>query len=251
MKTSRAVSIPVILRLTSVALIAGMLTSRAPAAPIRDVDDETEAASPPVNDPFIKINRLIFSFNDSLYRVAIRPASKGYETVVPRPVRRGFENFFDNIRFPVRFTGALLQAKVARATREVGRFVVNSVLGVGGVFHISDRFAALEAEPTEDIGQVFGYWGIGPGPYLVLPILGPSDARDLVGRLGDGVLTPTWWRFDHYRRWQTRLAVQSTDAIQSTPGILRSYDAFKVNAIDPYLGVRNAYLTHRASEIAR
>jgi phospholipid-binding lipoprotein MlaA len=251
MKTSRVVSAPPILRLISVALIAGMLTPRTPASPVPEADDETEAASPSVNDPFIKFNRVIFSFNDGLYRAAIRPAAKGYETVIPRPARRGLENFFDNIRFPVRFTGALLQAKGARATREVGRFVVNSVLGVGGLFHVSDRFTALEAEPTEDIGQVLGYWGIGTGPYLVLPILGPSDTRDLLGRVGDGALTPTWWRFDHYRKWQVRLAVQSTDAIQATPGILRSYDAFKENALDPYLAVRNAYLTHRASEIQR
>jgi phospholipid-binding lipoprotein MlaA len=116
---------------------------------------------------------------------------------------------------------------------------------------VSDELPGLAPEPTEDIGQALGFWGAGPGPYLVLPLLGPSDARDLVGRAGDYALTPTWWRFDHYERWGIHFAVQTVDAAQATPGILRSYDAFRVGAIDPYIGVRDAYLAHRAAEIRR
>ena len=206
---------------------------------------------PPVTDPLIRVNRSIFAFNECLYQIAVRPISRGYENAVPRVARRGLTNFFDNLRFPVRLVGSVLKGKFGRATRETGRFLANSTIGLGGFVRASDRIPALVPEPTDDLGQAFGFWGIGTGPYLILPLLGPSDVRDLLGRVGDTALTPTMWRFDHYREWQVRLAVQSTDAVQSTPDLLSDYDTFKANALDPYLGVRDAYLAHRAAQILR
>jgi len=230
---------------------AGLLFAQTFGAPVSEPDDLGDAESPPVSDPLIGYNRTMFALNDGIYRIAVRPASAEYEKVVPRPVRRGLENFFYNIRFPVRLAGSLLQAKIGRAARETGRFLVNSILGLGGFIRVSDKIPVLAPEPIEDVGQAFGFWGIDPGPYLVLPLLGPSDIRDLFGRVGEYFLKPTEWEFDHYHDWRIRLTVQSLDVVQSTPELLREYDAFRVNAIDPYLGVRNAYLAHRAAEIRR
>jgi len=239
------------LRRIAALLLAGLLLAPAFGAPSPEPDDLADAVSPPVSDPFIRFNRRIFAVNDRIYHVALRPFSRQYEKNVPRPVRRGLENLFDNLRFPVRFAGSLLQLKFGRAARETGRFVANTVIGVGGLDRASDRIPALAPEPTEDIGQALGSWGSGAGPFLILPVLGPSDIRDLLGRVGDSTLTPTWWRFDHYRGWGARFAVQTADVSQATPGLLRSYDAFRVGALDPYLAVRDAYLAHRAAEIRR
>ena len=235
----------------ALALLVGLLFTRAFGAPVSEADDLADSVPPPVSDPFIQINRSIFAFNDGLYRIALRPASREYEKAVPRSMRRGLENFFDNIRFPVRFAGSLLQAKFGRAARETGRFVANTTIGVGGLVRVSDRIPALVPEPTEDIGQALGFWGVSPGPFLVLPVLGPTDARDLIGRAGDCALTPTWWQFKDYRGWNVHTTVQSVDAVQAAPELIRNYDAFGLNALDPYLAVRDAYLAHRASEISR
>jgi phospholipid-binding lipoprotein MlaA len=241
----------VLLRRVVALVFVGLLFAHALGAPVSEPDDLADAAPPPVSDPFIRINRSMFDVNDWFYRKAVRPVSRGYEKTVPRPLRRGLENFFNNLRFPVRFVGSVLQAKFGRATRETGRFLANTTIGIAGFVRVSDRIPVLAPEPTEDIGQAFGSWGIVPGPFLILPVLGPSDVRDLLGRVGDAFLTPTAWRFDYYRDWEVRLAVQSVDVVQSTPELLRNYDAFRANALDPYLAVRDAYLANRAEEIRR
>lgn len=239
------------LRRMPMALLVGLLVSRAFGAPVPEADDLAGTLPPPVSDPFIRINRSVFAFNDGLYRIVLRPVSREYEQAVPRPVRRGLENFFDNLRFPVRFAGSLLQAKFGRAARETGRFVANTTIGVGGFVRVSDRIPVLGPEPTEDIGQVLGFWGVSTGPFLVLPVLGPTDGRDLLGRVCDYALTPTCWHFKDYRGWRVHTAMQAADTVQSTPGLIRSYDAFGLNALDPYLAERDAYVAHRAVEIRR
>ena len=216
-----------------------------------DPADEFANDSPHVSDPLERFNRAVFIGNEQVYRVALRPLARGYERAVPRPVRKGLTNFFDNIRFPLRFVGAVLQGKGGRALRETGRFAVNTVGGIGGFARVSDRITALAPEPAEDLGQAFGRWGVSSGPFIVLPLLGPSSLRDLVGRAGDVALTPMYWKFDHYDDWKVRLAVQTTDAVAATPPLLRDYDALRASALDPYLAVRNAYLARRAAEIRK
>ena len=221
-----------------------------PAVPaVEAADDAAEFAAPPVADPLEKFNRVMFGFNDRAYGYVLRPLARGYEEAVPGVLRRGLGHFFENVRFPVRFASAVLQGRGRRAARETGRFVVNTVAGVGGFIRISDRIPALAPEPDLDLGQTFGRWGIGPGAYLVLPLLGPGDLRDFAGEVGDYVLTPTHWRFAHYHDWRLRLGVQTADTLSALPATVRLYYDLKSAALDPYLAMREAYLAHRAAAI--
>jgi phospholipid-binding lipoprotein MlaA len=216
-----------------------------------DLADEFATDPARVSDPLERFNRAVFTGNEHVYHFVLRPIARGYERAVPRPVRKGLTNFFDNIRFPLRFVGALLQGKGGRALRETGRFAVNTVGGIGGFARVSDRITALAPEPTEDLGQAFGRWGVSPGPFIVLPLLGPSSLRDLVGRAGDVALTPMYWKFNHYDDWKVRLAVQTTDVVVAAPPLLHDYDTLRASALDPYLAVRDAYLARRAAEIRK
>lgn len=234
------------------ALIACLPANAAtqPKAEIGDLD-ELAVETTRVADPWQGFNRTMFTANEHLYRVIMRPLARGYERVVPAPARRGLTNFFSNLRFPVRFTGAMLQGKAGRAARETGRFVVNTVGGLGGFFRTSEHLNGLAAEPAEDVGQVLGAWGIASGPYVVLPIFGPATLRDLVGGIGDSALTPTYWTFEGYDEWEVRASVQATSAIAASPELLRSYDALGEGAIDPYAALRDAYAARRAVELKR
>ncbi|AHF93617.1 VacJ family lipoprotein [Opitutaceae bacterium TAV5] len=216
-------------------------------------DDFDEYALPEVFDPLEPLNRLTFKFNEGVYDYVLRPVSKGYEKVVPKPVRSGLTNFFDNIKFPVRFVGCVLQGKFKRAGKETGKFVVNTLGGLGGFIRQSDNVPELADLPREDIGQAFGRWGIGAGPYLVLPILGPGSVRDTVGQVGDSLLNPVGWRVtkeEVFGGWEVQTAVYATDIINQTPDLLRTFDAAAgKNAIDPYIATRNAYLQYREAAV--
>ena len=143
-----------------------------------------------VRDPLESVNRLTFKFNDFIYMNVVEHIAQGYQQVTPDPVERGASNFFKNLGYPVRLGGNLLQGRMQGAWLETERFAVNTTLGVVGVFPAADRFESLQPLPSEDMGQAFGAWGIGEGPYLVLPLLGPSNVRDLFGFLGDRAINP-------------------------------------------------------------
>ncbi|HEY0944432.1 MAG TPA: VacJ family lipoprotein [Opitutaceae bacterium] len=240
-----------------VAFIAfgGSLLAQEPVEAPQD-DDAIESTLSRANDPLEGVNRAVFGFNRGLTKYALKPLSRGYEFVIPRPVRRGLDNAFDNVRFPVRFVGSLLQGKVRRATRETGRFVVNTVVGVGGLFKVSDRMPALATPPAEDVGQALAAWRLPSGPYLVLPVFGPSTPRDFLGRAADFALTPTHWDTLNVgnREWISsdyRGVVQAMEFISGLPAIVRAQDEMTQAALDPYVALREAYLAHRAAELSR
>ena len=231
-----------------------------PVAAEPDEEEEDEYAQPAVRDPFEKVNRTVFKFNDSVIRRVVRPISRGYETITPAPLRRGVVSFFDNVKFPVRFTGCVLQGKLDRAAAETGKFVVNTTAGVGGFIKVSDRFPALRV-PEEDIGQVLAAWGVPSGPFLVLPVLGPANPREIVGRVGDYVLTPTtWgrgsvvpedWQVMKELSWEWRLGISALDAVSAFPELVSAYDTFNKAAVDPYVSFRNGYLQYREAMIRK
>ena len=132
---------------------------------------------------------------DRLYTFLFRPISKGYELILPRPVRKGIDNAFENVKYPVRVVNCTLQGKFKRAGQETGKFVVNTVGGVAGIFRPAENIPALANVPDEDTAQTLGKWGIPNGPYLVLPLLGPSSVRDTVGLAGDYALNPVNWPY--------------------------------------------------------
>lgn len=234
--------------------LSAPLCAQAGVLPVPEAEEDTPIIT--IHDPLEKFNRVVFRFNGGVFTYALRPINRGYEFVVPRPVRQGLGNAFDNVSYPVRFVSSLLQGKVMRATKETGKFVVNTVGGIGGLFRTAEKFPTLANLPEEDMGQVFGAWGIPAGPYIVLPLLGPSGPREFLGLAGDYVLTPTSW--DSFkvgkREWidrDYRTLVSAAGFISALPLVVGAYDSATRDAIDPYIAVRNGYLSHRAAEIEK
>lgn len=230
-----------------------ILAQKTPAEPeAAVVDDMDDYAVVEISDPLEPVNRAIFKFNDGLYDYVLRPVSKGYTTVVPEPARDGIRNFFDNLRFPIRFVNSALQGKFRRAGLETGKFAVNTVAGLGGLIRISDDVPALANIPREDTGQTFGVWRIGKGPYLVLPVFGPGTVRDTVGFAGDYYLNPLNWNLrenTEWYTWEVQTGVTVTDVVSSLPDLLSTFDTVRKDAIDPYIAVRSSYVQYREAAV--
>jgi phospholipid-binding lipoprotein MlaA len=214
------------------------------------------ASGQKVNDPFIRFNRTIFAFNDTLNTYALRPIARGYAKIVPRPVRNGITNAFDNAQFPVRFVNCVLQGKLKRSAQETGKFVVNSVAGFGGLMRVSDHVTSLANVPAEDFGLTLGVWGIPAGPYLVVPLLGPSGCRDLVGFAGDYVIYPLNWHavgIIHHAFISNTIngALSGTRTVNGLPKSVQDYDQMKAAAVDPYIAMRDAYTSYRAARVKK
>lgn len=224
--------------------------------PAKDEEaDEYAATTAAVSDPLERINRGTFWVNDKLYTFILRPISKGYQLILPRPVRKGIDNAFENVKYPVRVVNCTLQGKFKRAGQETGKFVVNTVGGVGGIFRPAEKIPALANLPDEDTAQTLGKWGIPSGPYLVLPLLGPSSLRDGVGLVGDYALNPVnwpyfWWYTSHKNHDWT-IVPPLSNTLRSTPGQLDRYDTVTKDAVDPYLSARSSYSQNRAESIKK
>jgi len=230
---------------------AASTSSSTPTAVGAD-EEVDEYAQAEVADPLEKMNRGIFWFNDGVYTVVFRPISKGYQFVFPKPVRKGIDNAFENVKFPVRLVNCALQGKFKRAGQETSKFFVNSLFGVGGLHKFSDRIPDLVDVPEEDTGQTFAKWGIGHGPYIVLPLLGPSSLRDSVGLAGDYALNPVNWGIFYTGRDHDWMYIPPTaNTIRTLPDQLEIYDAAKANSVDAYLSVRSAYIQSRAEAVRR
>ncbi len=209
-------------------------------------DELDDYAVVQVSDPLEPLNRATFKLNDGLYSYLFKPVSKTYETVTPRPVRRGLDNAFENIKFPVRFVNSALQGKFDRAGKEVGKFGLNTIAGVGGLFKKSDEIPALADVSAEDTAQTFAEWGLGQGPYVVLPLLGPSTVRDAVGLAGDYALNPANWGFAAQGSVRDLAWIPSlANNIRLMPDQFSRYDESKANAVDPYVSVRSVYYQNR------
>jgi phospholipid-binding lipoprotein MlaA len=152
---------------------------------------------------------------------------------------------YENVEFPVRFVNDLLQLKFKNADLEFRKFLVNSVAGVGGIVRVSDRIPALANIPAADTGQTLAKWGVGHGCYIVLPVLGPSSARDTVGRAGDYALNPlTWISFGGVSAGAS-VAMTAPNAVNTMDARIDTYDTVTKNAIDPYQAVRSGYSQYR------
>jgi phospholipid-binding lipoprotein MlaA len=204
--------------------------------PFMDEDEEILD----VYDPLQGFNRGMFWFNDKLYFYVMKPIAKGMRVVIPEPLRIGIRNFFSNLRTPIRMVNAGFQGKFGDAGNELTRFTVNSTLGIGGLFDTAkDHFDIVKKK--EDTGQTMGHYGIGPGPYLVLPVLGPSNFRDGIGLFGDYYLSLVNYLWDDTDWW---IAV-SVDALTILSLDKDTYEGIVRDELDPYLFVRDAYMQHR------
>jgi phospholipid-binding lipoprotein MlaA len=206
--------------------------------------DEEEYAKQPSGDPLEWLNRHIFTFNDFVYTAAIRPFTNTYTKIVPVPVRSGIGNFFDNLKFPIRFVNSALQLKGEKMILETEKFLINSTVGILGIMTpAQDKW---DINPRgEDMGQTFGHWGIGHGAYLVLPLMGPTSIRDFVGRIGDGFLSPINYTEDD----EVRMAGNIIEIVNGLPEQMDLYFQLKEGALDPYSSMKNGYMQIRLKKV--
>lgn len=155
-----------------------------------EFDSEFSSRTQEVFDPLSGYNRIMTSFNDGFYTNILSPVSKGYAYVIPETGRTGISNFFTNLYFPIRFVNNILQFKFTKASEELGRFVVNTIFGLGGFMDPATTSLKMGIH-REDFGQTLGFYGVGEGFHVVLPLLGPSNLRDIVGLAGDLIISPT------------------------------------------------------------
>lgn len=195
-------------------------------------------------DPLEPVNRAVFTFNEKADKYLLRPIAVGYNYVVPDPVQHSISNFFDNLDEPRNFINDLLQLKFKQSAINLSRLVVNSTAGIAGFFDVADRIGLHPHQ--EDFGQTLGYWGVGEGWFLMLPFLGPSTNRDLVGYVGDMPTKPTFWlpgRYDVYK-----YSAQGVQLINYRASLLTA-DRILDQQFDKYLFIRTAYLQQRQNKI--
>lgn len=214
-------------------------------------DDGTVATSggAEIADPLKGLNRAIFGFNNTVYKNIFQPFTKQYVRVIPKEARKGVGNFFNNLEYPVRLTGNLLQFRLGRASQETGKFFINTTAGMAGFMNAAQEFEGLQP-PKEDIGQAFGAWGVKHGFYFVLPFLGPTSLRDFVGRIGGNYVDPIsepWTQVDDST---ARFILLTTDTVNDLPEIIDIYNSITGSAIDPYTAMRDGYAQLRAAQVA-
>ena len=199
------------------------------------------STSPNANpkDPFEGFNRSIYKFNDTLDKAVLKPVAKGYRAVLPDPAQKMVHNFFSNIDDIFVTGNDLLQLKFAQAASDFTRVWVNSTFGILGLFDVADR---LEKH-NEDFGQTLGYWGVGSGPYLVLPLLGPSSVRD-----GTGLAVNSYYGvIENIPDIPTRNGLYVTNKIDQRVQLLDTEKILEDTVVDRYSFIRDGYLMRRQS----
>jgi len=196
------------------------------------------SGKPDARDPYERLNRSVYRFNPAVDKAVIRPLAVGYVKVTPAPVRTGLSNFFSNLAYPGTIVNELLQGKVVDSGRDTFRLVFNTVWGFG-FFDPASTVGYTRHE--EDFGLTFGHWGIHPGPYLVLPVLGPSSLRDGIGLIPDGYTNARVYILQNF--WE-ETGAWAMAALGERADLL-DQDQILKQAYDPYAFVRNAYLQHR------
>jgi phospholipid-binding lipoprotein MlaA len=195
--------------------------------------------TPSKDDPWEGFNRTVFKFNDTVDQYALKPVAKGYVKVTPQPVRDSITNFFSNIGDVYNVANNLLQLKIADGVSDIMRIVINTVFGVGGLFDVASL--AKLPKHNQDLGLTFGHYGAPAGPYLVLPIFGPSTVRDAIGTGGNYFINPLTYLNPPAATWGLYgLNITSTRA-----NLLGATDLLEGAAIDKYSFVRNTYLQRR------
>jgi len=195
------------------------------------------------DDPLEPLNRSVYQFNDVVDRSIVKPLARGYNAVAPAPVNLGVTNFFNNLDDVRSALNNLLQFKIRRAFSTVGRVVVNSTVGVLGLIDVASNLDLPRYQ--EDFGQTLGVWGMGSGPFIVVPFLGPSSGRDGAGLVVDWFTHPIRLVDNDGLRWGLR----GLDLVDTRADLLNASRVLDQAALDPYAFVRDAYLQRREDQV--
>ena len=195
-------------------------------------------------DPYEGFNRAVYKFNENTDRYFLKPIAKGYRAITPKPVSKGISNFFSNLHDPAIMLYNFLQGKPKAGASDLGRFLVNSTVGIAGLFDVATKMG-LEKH-NEDFGQTLAVWGVGNGPYLVLPFFGPSNIRD-------GASIPVdWYTYppNHMEEQSTNVKMFAVEMVDKRAQLLDAGDILEQAAgADPYIFVREAFRQRRLSQI--
>lgn len=201
------------------------------------------APAKPVNDPLEPVNRAIFSFNQAADTYFIRPIVVGYRYVAPQAIRTRLGNVSDNLMEPINFMNAMLQGDFSQGMVTFWRFLINSTVGIAGIHDVAKE-AGLPRR-AEDFGQTLGAWGVDSGPYLVLPLLGPSNARDLGGFVADIFTSPLTYYVDR----ADLIAISVAQAGITRDRLFDPIDQINQSALDPYATYRSIYEQRRSAQV--
>ncbi len=239
--------ISIISRISFVALLI-MAAAGLPGCASAPKDAAAKAEFEKDNDPIEPFNRAMFAFNKQMDGMFLRPAAVVFQGVLPEPVQDGVHNFLSNMRAPVVFANDVLQGEMDRAGTTAGRFVINTTVGILGVW---DAAAHMGIEGhSEDFGQTFAVWGAGEGFYLVLPFLGPSNPRDALGLVAEYFVDPfnIWMRNEETEEWI--LARSLVTGVNFRARNLQTIDELERTSLDYYIAVRSLYRQRRVDAIA-
>lgn len=213
-------------------------------------------ATPERPDPLEKMNRGVFAFNEGLDRYALEPVARAYDFVVPGLVQEGVRNFYHNLEMPIVIANEILQAKPVRVVEDVARLFMNTTLGLAGFIDVATRVGIPDND--EDFGQTLGYWGVPPGPYLVVPILGPYTLRDGFGEIADttagayAYMNFFWFDVVGLSTWETTgvsIGSYAYRMLNLRAIYLEEIEGSRKDAFDYYAFVRNAYLSNRQARV--
>jgi len=227
--------------------LLGAMLAVTPACATADSSDAAHQARLQVNDPFEKMNRRSFAFNTRMDNAIIRPTAEVYRDGVPKPVRRSIRNFLNNFRSPIILANDVLQGEWQQAGDTTSRFLVNSTVGVLGLFDIA-AYNGYRYH-NEDFGQTLAVWGMGEGPYMILPLYGSDPPRDMTGILFDRAFNPLTY-FQDTDATIASVTLTTFDLIDLRAENIENVNSIERTSLDYYATVRSIYRQNRKSEIA-
>lgn len=196
-----------------------------------------------IYDPLEEQNRRVFAFNEAIDDAFINPIVYGYQTVVPEPARKGVGNALQNIRTPTIFMNQVLQGDMEGAGTALLRGVINTIVGIGGIFDVA-KYVGLEHE-HEDFGQTLAKWGVDHGPYMVVPVVGPSSARDYVGIFVDSYADPLRWYLFNVDKEGIYFGKLGADYLNLRSDLIAILEDLEKSSIDYYAAMRSTYYQRR------
>jgi phospholipid-binding lipoprotein MlaA len=210
-------------------------------------DQTAETAEVEFNDPLEELNRSIFGFNQVVDQVVLVPVAKGYRTAVPPPMRTSVHDFLQNLNAPVIFANDVLQAQPRLAAQTLARLTINSTIGAAGMFDVASRIGI--PHHSNDMGITFATYGIDEGPYLIAPVLGPTNPRDIVGNVADSFIDPANYFAGKYDVWYAPLARTVVSGIDLRARNIEALADIEKTSLDFYATIRSLYRQRRAAEV--